>query len=56
MSSNNSSKESSPAHKSSTLPSKLNIKSIEWDEIDELLQVERKLDEADRESKSTIRM
>lgn len=48
MSSNNSSKESSPAHKSSTLPSKLNIKSIEWDEIDELLQVERKLDEADR--------
>ncbi|CAO1427452.1 unnamed protein product [Diamesa hyperborea] len=48
MSSNSSSKESSPAHKSSTLPSKLNIKSIEWDEIDELLQVERKLDEADR--------
>lgn len=43
-SSNNSSKESSPAHLSHTLPSKLDVKTIEWDEIDELLQVERKDD------------
>lgn len=43
-SSNNSSKETSPAHLSSTLPSKLDVKKIEWDEIDELLQVERKDD------------
>lgn len=43
-SSNNSSKESSPAHLSSTLPSKLDVKKIEWDEIDDLLQVERKVD------------
>lgn len=39
LSSENSSKESSPAHQ--TLPSKLDIKKIEWDELDELLQVER---------------
>ena len=38
-SSNNSSKETSPAHISNTLPSKLDVKKIEWDEIDELLQV-----------------
>ena len=43
-SSNNSSKETSPAHLSSTLPSKLDVKKIEWDEIDDLLQVERKTD------------
>lgn len=43
-SSNNSSKESSPAHMSNTLPSKLDVKKIEWDEIDDLLQVERKED------------
>lgn len=43
-SSNNSSNETSPAHLSSTLPSKLDVKKIEWDEIDELLQVERKDD------------
>lgn len=43
-SSNNSSKESSPAHLSNTLPSKLDVKKIEWDEIDDLLQVERKND------------
>jgi Ras association domain-containing protein 2/4 len=39
-----SSKESSPIHGSNTLPSKLDIKKIEWDEIDDLLQVERKDD------------
>jgi len=46
--SSNSSKESSPAHisNSSTLPSKLDVKKIEWDEIDELLQVERKSDDS----------
>jgi Ras association domain-containing protein 2/4 len=38
-----SSKENSPAHNSNSLPSKLvDVKKIEWDEIDELLQVERK--------------
>lgn len=48
--SNNSSKDTSPAHlNSSTLPSKLDVKKIEWDEIDELLQVERK-DEPQRYS------
>lgn len=47
--SNSSSKESSPAHLSNTLPAKLDVKKIEWDEIDELLQVERK-DEAQRYS------
>ncbi|XP_023018810.2 ras association family member [Leptinotarsa decemlineata] len=30
--------------KSVTLPSKLDIKNMEWDELDELLQVERKID------------
>lgn len=30
--------------KSITLPSKLDIKNMEWDELDELLQVERKID------------
>ena len=39
--SNNSSKENSPAHVSATLPSKIDVKKIEWDEIDELLQVEK---------------
>lgn len=48
-SSNNSSKEPSPAHLSNTLPSKLDVKKIEWDEIDELLQVERR-DDAQRYS------
>lgn len=47
--SSNSSKESSPAHISHTLPSKLDVKKIEWDEIDDLLQVERK-DDAQRYS------
>lgn len=31
--------------KSLTLPSKLDVKNLEWDELDELLQVERKVDE-----------
>lgn len=34
-----SSKEVSPEHRSHTLPSKLEVKQLEWDEIDELLQV-----------------
>lgn len=39
-----SSTDNSPAHHNSfnTLPSKLDVKQIEWDEIDELLQVEKK--------------
>lgn len=36
-----SSKENSPAHLSATLPSKIDVKKIDWDEIDELLQVEK---------------
>lgn len=43
-----SSKEVSPAHKSVTLPSKLNVKELDWDEIDELLQVERKIDDTEK--------
>lgn len=34
-----SSKEVSPEHKSHTLPSKLEVKQMGWDEIDDLLQV-----------------
>lgn len=34
-----SSEESSPTHKAVTLPSKLDVKNIDWDEIDDLLQV-----------------
>ncbi|KAB0800663.1 hypothetical protein PPYR_06402 [Photinus pyralis] len=38
----------SPQHdiliKSSTLPPKLDLKSMEWDELDDLLQIERKVD------------
>jgi Ras association domain-containing protein 2/4 len=34
----------SPVHLSATLPPKLDIKKIEWDDIDDLLQVERKDD------------
>lgn len=48
--SNNSSKESSPLHLSTTLPSKLDVKKIEWDEIDDLLQVERKMEDGQRYS------
>ncbi|KAG5670374.1 hypothetical protein PVAND_000644 [Polypedilum vanderplanki] len=44
LDSSGSSKENSPLHGSNTLPSKLDIKKIEWDDIDELLQVERKSD------------
>ncbi|GJQ68935.1 hypothetical protein Trydic_g6122 [Trypoxylus dichotomus] len=40
----------SPAHevvpKSLTLPPKLDLKNVEWDELDDLLQVERKVDES----------
>lgn len=43
-----SSKEVSPDHKSLTLPSKLNVKNVEWDELDDLLQVERKIDENEK--------
>lgn len=43
-----SSKEVSPDHKSLTLPHKLDVKNVEWDELDDLLQVERKVDENDK--------
>lgn len=43
-----SSKEVSPDHKSLTLPSKLDVKNVEWDELDDLLQVERKVDENEK--------
>ncbi|CAG9823550.1 unnamed protein product [Phaedon cochleariae] len=33
-----------PLPKSVTLPSKLDVKNMEWDELDELLQVERRID------------
>lgn len=41
-----SSKDTSPEHRSHTLPAKLAVKQLEWDEIDELLQVERKVDDS----------
>lgn len=34
--------------KSVTLPSKLDVKKMEWDELDDLLQVERKVDETEK--------
>lgn len=34
--------------KSSTLPPKLNLKTMKWDELDDLLQVERKVDESNK--------
>lgn len=34
--------------KSLTLPPKLDVKNIEWDELDELLQVERKIDDSEK--------
>lgn len=43
-----SSKEVSPEHKALTLPSKLKVKDVEWDELDDLLQVERKVDESEK--------
>lgn len=43
-----SSKEVSPDHKSLTLPSKLDLKNVEWDELDDLLQVERKVDDNEK--------
>lgn len=54
-SSNNSSKDCSPAHISHTLPSKLDVKKIEWDEIDDLLQVER-IDDGQQQRYSTLPM
>lgn len=49
LGSNPSSKEVSPDHKSLSLPSKLeDIKNSDRDELDELLQVERKIDESDK--------
>lgn len=52
---NNSTAENSPVSpivdfvpKSLTLPTKLDVKSFEWDELDDLLQVERKMDEGDK--------
>lgn len=48
------SKEVSPSHavpnggKYVTLPPKLDVKQLEWDEIDDLLQVERKVDESEK--------
>lgn len=43
-----SSKEVSPDHKSLTLPSKLDVQNVEWDELDDLLQVERKVDDSEK--------
>lgn len=37
-----------PLPKSVTLPSKLDVKNLEWDEFDELLQVERKYNDSDK--------
>lgn len=49
LASNPSSKEVSPEHKSLTLPSKLNdLKNVERDELDDLLQVERKVNDGDK--------
>lgn len=50
------SKEVSPSHQAATngnnkyvtLPPKLDVKQLEWDEIDDLLQVERKMDESEK--------
>lgn len=48
------SKEVSPSHAAAsgnkyvTLPPKLEVKQLEWDEIDDLLQVERKVDETEK--------
>ncbi|XP_044757083.1 uncharacterized protein LOC123315453 [Coccinella septempunctata] len=35
-------------HKSVTLPSKLDVKQMEWDELDDLLQVERRVSESEK--------
>ncbi|XP_046667751.1 uncharacterized protein LOC124359227 [Homalodisca vitripennis] len=37
-----------PSNKSLTLPTKLDIKQIDWDELDDLLQVERHVDESQK--------
>uniref|UniRef100_A0A6B2EGE5 Putative ras gtpase effector rassf2 n=1 Tax=Phlebotomus kandelakii TaxID=1109342 RepID=A0A6B2EGE5_9DIPT len=47
--SEDSSKDVSPTQKSATLPPKLDVKQLDWDEIDELLQVERQVDESERQ-------
>lgn len=39
---------------SATLPSKLDVKKIEWDEIDDLLQVERKMEDGQGQRYSTM--
>ncbi|XP_059611799.1 uncharacterized protein LOC132258485 [Phlebotomus argentipes] len=46
--SQNSSKDVSPTQKCATLPPKLDVKQLDWDEIDELLQVERRVDDSER--------
>lgn len=43
-----SSKEVSPDHKALTLPSKLQVPNLEWDELDDLLQVERKVEDGEK--------
>ncbi|XP_034230928.1 uncharacterized protein LOC117639389 isoform X1 [Thrips palmi] len=35
-------------YKSSTLPAKLDLKDIDWDDLDDLLQVERRVEEGDK--------
>ncbi|XP_067009207.2 ras association domain-containing protein 4 [Anabrus simplex] len=35
-------------HKALTLPPKLDVKQIDWDELDDLLQVERKVDDSEK--------
>ncbi|XP_063238101.1 ras association domain-containing protein 2 [Bacillus rossius redtenbacheri] len=37
-----------PAPKCLTLPSKLDVRQIDWDELDDLLQVERKVEDGDK--------
>uniref|UniRef100_A0A1B0GQU4 Uncharacterized protein n=1 Tax=Phlebotomus papatasi TaxID=29031 RepID=A0A1B0GQU4_PHLPP len=46
--SENSSKDVSPTQKSATLPPKLDVKQLDWDEIDDLLQVERRVDDTEK--------
>uniref|UniRef100_A0A1B0CI23 Putative ras gtpase effector rassf2 n=1 Tax=Lutzomyia longipalpis TaxID=7200 RepID=A0A1B0CI23_LUTLO len=48
LGSESSSKDVSPSHKSATLPPKLDVKQLDWDEIDDLLQVERRVDETEK--------
>ncbi|KAH1020290.1 hypothetical protein HUJ04_009979 [Dendroctonus ponderosae] len=48
ISDNNPSSPRNAMSKSVTLPSKLDVKNMEWDELDDLLQVERKVDEGEK--------